>query len=297
MNRILILDFLSVAHAIKFSLGKHKLSYKEKPTFIIYGFLLKLQFLIRKTRADVIVFALDSDKSLRKDIYPKYKEKRKQNKTEAQIALDKIAYPQFKEITDYVIPILGYKNIFEAEGFEADDIIAKICKTYKNDEIVICSTDHDLYQLLTKNVAMFKARGNTWYTMAKFTNEYGIEPKIWKRVKSFGGCFSDGVEGVPIPQSDPNKKQMHVAEKGALNFLKGNMKDTTKAYKAIVSKAGREVINRNKRLVILPFKGTPEFKIQPDHPKEMGLAKICEKYGFESILNDWGTWKRILKLR
>jgi 5'-3' exonuclease len=296
-SRILLVDLAAVLHAIKFSLGKHRLSYKEKDTFVIYGFLLKLNFLLRKTNARVVVFALDSDTSKRRDIYADYKLKRKQNRTEQQIELDTLALPQFEEIKKYVLPTLGYRNVFGAEGFEADDVIGVICKKYKQYQIVLCSTDQDMYQLLTPNVCMLNAKTNAYYTVTDFQEEYGIEPKMWKRVKAIGGCKSDNVQGVPIPQPDPTKKQLHVAEKGALNFIKGEMKPTTKAYQAITSREGKDIINRNKKLVILPFKGTPEYTIRPDRPREIGMRDICEKYGFKSIEDDFEFWKKTLRLK
>lgn len=172
-----------------------------------------------------------------------------------------------------------------------------MCKTYKDQEIVICTTDQDLYQLLTPNVCIFNARNNKWYTDHDFKREYGIEPKIWKRVKAIGGCKSDNVIGVPIPQPDPDKKQMHVGEKTALNFIKGDLGENTKAYQAITSKEGKKIINRNKSLVILPMKDTPNFNIQRDRPSEVGLQKVCTKYGFKSIESDFWSWKKTLRLR
>lgn len=295
-QRILLIDTHAILHHVKFSIGKQRLSNKEKPTFVIYGFLLKLHFLLRKTNANVVVYAIDSSTSKRKEIYAEYKEKR-QNKTEQQKALDALAMPQFKEVKEYVIPELGYRNIFSADGFEADDIIGRICKTYKNSEIVICTSDQDMYQLLTKNVVMFNIKTNKYYTVSDFEKEYKIEPKMWKRIKAIGGCSSDCVKGVPIPQSDPSKKQMCVAEKGALNYILGDMKPTTKAFQAIESRKGKDVINRNKKLVIIPFKNTPEFKIKPDRPSAKGLKIICKEYGFNSILNDFNYWRKTLRLR
>lgn len=285
-NRILIIDCNAVLHSVKFSLAKHRLSNNEKPTFVIYGFLLKLQFLLRKTRANVIVYALDSSTSKRKEIYNIYKEKRVKNKSDEQIALDEISYPQFAQVTNFVLPTIGYKNIFGAEGFEADDVIGSICKKYKDEEIVICTTDQDMYQLLTDNVCMFDSRKNNWYTKKDFKKEYGIEPKMWKRVKAIGGCSSDNVEGVP-----------GVGEKTVIKYITGNLPTHHKTYQAIKSKKGRKIINRNKSLVILPFKGTPEFIIRQDWLTQSGLERVCEKYGFDSIISDWRSWVNILRLR
>lgn len=297
MNRILLIDFKAVGHAVKFSLGKGRLSHDEQPTFLIYGFLLKLNFLMRKTRSDIVVFALDSQSSLRRNMYAEYKGNRQDNKPEHVQKLDELAFPQFDLLEEVVLPKIGYRNLFKVEGYEADDVIGSICKKYKGYQIIICTSDRDMYQLLTDLVCVFDIKKNTYYTRTDFEKEYGIEPHMWKRVKSIGGCGSDNVKGVPIPQPDPTKKQQHVAEKGALNYLKGLTKPTTKAHQAIESRAGKDVINRNKSLVILPFKGTPEFEITPDRLSKAGLIEICRQFGFRSIIKDVKSWVRTLGLR
>jgi 5'-3' exonuclease len=296
MNRILVIDFKALGHAVKFSLGKGRLAYDEKPTFLIYGFLLKLKFLMSKTRANIVVFALDSEKSLRKEIYADYKSNRQSKPPHVQ-ALDELAFPQFDLLEESVLPKIGYRNLFKVEGYEADDIIGSICKKYKGSQIVVCTSDHDMYQLLTDLVCIFDIKKNKYYTITNFEEEFGMEPKMWKRVKAIGGCSSDTVKGVPIPQPDPTKKQQHVAEKGAINYLKGLTKPTTKAYQAIESREGKDVINRNKRLVILPFRGTPEFEVLPDRLSKSGLIEVCREFGFKSIIRDIKSWTRTLGLR
>lgn len=294
-QRILLLDTSSVMHAVKYSLGKYKLSNNDKPTFVIYGFIMKLQYMIKKIRPNVVVFTTDSDSSIRKKIEPSYKEKRHTNKTKEQEALDALAYPQFAELENYVIPTLGYRNVFGAKGYEADDILAQVCKDYPNCEIIMVTNDKDMYQCLRLNVATFDPKHNKYFTLADFKKKYGIEPKMWKRVKAIGGCNSDEVKGVPIPQDDPDKKQMHVAEKGALNYILGLTKPHTKAHKAIESKEGKQRINRNKKLVILPLRSTPHFKILPDHPKRKGLMEVCKKYNFKSVTSDKVTFNEWCK--
>lgn len=296
--RILILDLAAVMHGIKYRIGKGRLTKADEKTFIIYGFLFKLNALIHKSKAQVVVYALDSKTSKRRQLYDLYKENRTDDKkTEDQKRLDNLAYPQFDEIINYVLPTLGCMNMFGEEGFEADDVIGRICKSYPDNQIIICTTDHDLYQLLTPNVCILNAKTDTFFSITSFEKTYGIEPKIWKRVKAIGGCVSDNVKGVPIPQPDQTKKQRHVAETGALNYLKGKTKPTTQAHKAIESRAGKDVINRNKSLVILPFRGTPEYKIRPDRMKKKGLIRIAEKYGFKTVISDIDFWVSSLKLK
>ena len=281
-QRILLIDTSAVLHTVKFSLIKQKISPREKSTFIIFGFLSKLQFLINKTRPNVLVFATDSKKSRRKKIYPSYKENRSQNnKTKEQITLDKLAFPQFEQVIDDVLPGLGFNNIFKANGLEADDIIAKICKEHSNSEIIIVSRDGDLYQLLTPSVCMLYPKNNQYYTYRMFIKEYKIKPKAWGRVKCVAGCLSDsvgGVSGVGIVR--------------AIQYLKGELPKNYKTYQNIINKEGKKIIKRNKRLVILPFKGTPSFRIRQDNVSKNKIINIAEEYGFASILADLDSWAK-----
>lgn len=293
--RILILDLKGVLHSIKYSVGR--VPARERNTYIIYNFLFKIQALKRKTRANIIVVALDSDSSKRKELYSLYKENRTEDKkTEKQKDLDRLAFPQFDAVTNYVIPTLRFNNVFGEKGLEADDIIASICKSRPNDQIVICSTDHDLYQLLTPNVCMIDVQTYAFYSVTSFIDQYGIEPHMWKRVKAIGGCVSDNVKGVPVPPVDASKKETHVAEKGALNFITGKMTPSSRAYKAITSRKGKDVINRNKPLVILPFKNTPVYSLRPDVFSKQGFIEICKKYEFKTLLEDIDSWKEYLHL-
>lgn len=285
-KRILLIDTSSILHIAKHSGGK-RLRAKDKNTYIIFGFLLKLQLLTQKTKPNVIVFATDSlpEDSVRRKLYPPYKLKRTtREKTPEEIALNEIAYPQFDEVEQEVLPSMGYKNIYQEKGLEADDIIGSICKTYKNCEIVIVTTDQDMYQLLSPTVCILKPGTMKYYTKASFEKEYGIEPKMWKRVKAIGGCTSDEVKGVP-----------GVAEKTVLKYLKGNLPSHYKSYISIKSEKGRKITNRNKALVILPFRRTPEYDIKHDVVSKIRVQGMARKYGFKSIEMDIENWTRLLR--
>jgi len=284
-KRILLLDTSSVLHIIKH--GNKNIKKKDQSTYIIFGFLLKLQLLMRKTKANICVFATDSmpEDSLRKKIYPNYKLKRNtKEKTEKELKLDAMAWPQFDLVEQDILPSMGYSNIFNTKGFEADDIIGKICKTYRNNEIVIVTSDQDMYQLLTDTVCILKPSTNTYYTKAKFIKEYGIEPKMWKRIKSMAGCTSDEVKGVS-----------GVGEKTALKFLKNELPTHYKTYESLTSREGKDIINRNKSLVILPFRGTPNYKITEDRISKIKINNMAKKYNFPSICSDLDDWYLTLK--
>lgn len=291
-RRITIIDAGSVMHAAKHSLGKSRLSHNEKNTFVIYGFLLKIRSIVDYTCADILVFAFDSDHSVRKSLYSGYKEKR-QTKTPEQKALDALSYPQFEEIENFVIPSIGWRNVFKAKGFEADDIIGRLCKKYRHDYITIVTTDKDMYQLLTPNISILNSKKHTIYTDKDFISDYGIEPKMWKRVKTYGGCTSDDVPGLPVPGSTKG-----IGEKTAINYITGKLPSHHKAYKAFIVPENKKIISRNKSLVILPHRKCPEFTIMPERTLyQQGLSKVVREYGFNSITMIWNEFCKALKLK
>ena len=283
-KRILLIDTSSVLHTIKH--GTKQIREKDKSTYILFGFLLKLQLLMKKTKANTCIFARDShpNMSIRKKISPGYKQKRNSNKTPEQIKLDAIAYPQFTTIEEEILPEMGYTNVLYTERLEADDIIGSICKTYNKLEIVIVTNDQDMYQLLTDTTCILNPKTMQYFSKADFIKKYEINPNMWKRVKAIGGCSSDEVPGV-----------QGVAEKTAIKYIKGILPHHHKTYKAIHSKEGKRVINRNKSLVILPFRRTPIYDIKPDRLSKIKIQGVAKKYGFKPIETDVETWTRVLK--
>ena len=103
----------------------------------------------KKFNTSELIFCWDSLKSKRRLIYPDYKANR---------GVKDERHDFFKEIdaikTKY-LPTLGF-NSFVQSGYEADDLIAKICIECNDnplEKIVICSNDKDLYQCLTPNLS------------------------------------------------------------------------------------------------------------------------------------------------
>ena len=282
---ILTVDVRAVAHSVKWSLGKHKLSKDEKPTFVIFGFLNRLIYIAKRMRPDVVAFTLDSPKSLRRELFPGYKLKEEKKKTPQMQELDELARPQMIELDEYVLPSLGFRNIFIQEGYESDDILAHLARRYRAfSYVVIATNDQDMYQCLHKNVSIFNLRKNSIYNKKMFKQQWGISPKKWAEVKSLAGCTSDTVPGIK-----------GVKEKTAIKYINNELNKTTQAFQNIVN--SNDIRRRNKKLVKLPFKGLEDFKLKPDHLKMENLKSICKQYGFKTILKSKSQWKQSLKFK
>ena len=297
-NTILIIDLHSVLHNVKHGVGKNtRLSHKEKSTFVIFGFLYKLRNILKSVNHSIVVFACDSDSNKRLSVFPNYKN-RKQNKTPDQIELDELAYPQFKEIKELVLPTIGYKNIFEFKGYEADDIIGRIVfKDYPLHPKVMATSDEDMYQCLSDNCWMLSVSDLALYSKEDFIKEYGIEPSKWVRVKAFGGCTSDTVPGLRILDKDGVPAKNGIGKTTALKYLKGELSKTSKAYAAFTDPRVKAQLEMNKKLVILPFEGTPPVKIVKNQLSIKGMQSIIKKYAFRSMAFDFDAFQHIMRLQ
>ena len=118
------------------------LSANEKQTGIIYAYLKKILSLSKQFKTNRFIFAVDSRKSKRREIYQQYKRKRTEQQTPEDKELNKIAFAQSDDLMNNILPSLGFKNIISLDGYEADDIIGKALNN--QDRFIIASLDNDL---------------------------------------------------------------------------------------------------------------------------------------------------------
>lgn len=273
-----IVDANSICHRVRHKLGD--LSFEESKVGIIFGFLRQILSVSKRLNSNKFLFCWDSRSRKRIEIYPQYKANRKKEKTGEEIELDEIAYAQFSALRTEILPFIGFRNNFLVEGFESDDIIARIVKDNNND-FVIVSTDSDLYQLLTNNVSMLISNDKPLITKDYFKKTYGISPSQWVDVKAIAGCSSDNVTGLK-----------GVGVKTAIKYLRGELSSRGRSNRVI--EAGNSIIELNRKVVRLPFDGIGSFKIKKDEFSFDNFLTICKKYGFNSFLSKetLGNWKR-----
>ena len=279
----IIIDANYVCHVAKHAMGG--LSFEDKRSGVIFGFLRQVLSLAKKYDTNDFIFSWDSKESKRKKLFPEYKVNRVMHKTEEEKELDQITYVQFNTLREKIIPMLGFVNNFRVEGYESDDIIARITKSNVTESFMIVSSDNDMLQLLDqKRVTIYNIKAKKEYTEDQMIKEYDASPMMWPMVKAIAGCVSDGVPGV-----------VGVGEKTAIKYLNGELKDTTLAYANIRDFPD---LYRNRKLVTLPYDGMPDLKLRPQQATSFdGMYKVCETYGFQSLLNKEAIaqWRRVLR--
>lgn len=267
--KTLVIDVSNLAYRRFYTMGD--LSYNEIPTGVIYGFFKDILALEEFHNSDRFVFCFDGGYKKRTEIYPEYKQNRKKEGTEEQNQAFKDLFSQLDKLRSEYLPEIGFKNIFWQRDYEADDLIAMVSIWNKdNDEIILVSTDNDLYQLLGRNVWIWNPVKKFFISETYFRNMHGISPLDWASVKALAGCSSDGIPGLP-----------GIGEKTAIKFMQGNLKKTTDKYETI--KEGCSDYRKFIKITTLPMNGTMECHLQEDEVTKEKWEKVADKLGMKSL--------------
>ncbi len=271
---LLVLDSHYLCHRAFHS--QSDLSWNGILTGVIFGFLKSIGQLKNEFETDRVAFCFEGDTLYRKVFFPEYKQRRIQYEKEKDPEKLKARgdlYRQIDALRTQYLRRIGFKNIFYSPGWESDDLMARIAQRTEG-EVILVTSDADMYQCLSDNVSMWSPQKKQMFTRDWFIKEYGIEPKRWAVVKALAGCGTDGVPGIP-----------GVGEITAIKFLRGELKRTSSAYTAIKSPEGCAIVNRNRKLVELPCEDppTPDPEWQEDAVSERGWNEVCEKLGMRSL--------------
>ncbi|RMA79087.1 DNA polymerase-1 [Metamycoplasma subdolum] len=162
---------------------------KGEPTAAVAGFLNTLISLQTRFNFKYIVFAFDAHaKTFRHEIFTDYKANRKKAPEEFYFQLTLI---------QKILESLNFKVIIE-NGFEADDVIAKIVKEYADNEKLIFSADQDLNQLINNKTSILKKVKQEYVVINNdnFREFYDFNPNQVIDFKAIVGDPSDNFKGV-----------------------------------------------------------------------------------------------------
>ena len=195
MNRLLLLDGHSLAYRAFFALPAENFSTKTgQHTNAVYGFTSMLINVLRDEEPTHLAVAFDiSRRTFRTEEYAEYKAGRSATPTEFSGQI-----PLLHEVLD-ALKI----RFVEAEGYEADDIIATLTTraTAENMEVLICSGDRDAIQLVSDQVTLlYPVKGVselTRLTPAAVEARYGVPPERYSDLAALVGESSDNLPGVP----------------------------------------------------------------------------------------------------
>ena len=193
-KKLVLLDAHAIIHRAYHALPEF-LSSKGEPTGALYGLSSMLMKIITDLKPDYIVACYDlPQKTFRHEAYDGYKAGRAKT-DEALISQLKNSRQIFEAFN---IPI------YDAPGFEADDVLGTIVeklKINKNINIIIASGDMDTMQLVDgKKVQVYTLKkginDTILYDEEKMIDRFGFKPKFLPDYKGLRGDPSDNIIGI-----------------------------------------------------------------------------------------------------
>jgi DNA polymerase-1 len=278
MEKLVLIDGSSILYRAFFALP-HFITKNGEPTGALYGFLRMLLHVLKDERPDYIAIAFDRKAPTVRHIeYKEYKAQRPKMPDELS--------EQFKTIHEV---LSAFKiPVFEIDGFEADDVIAKIAKMaeQKGIETVIITGDMDLTQLISDRIRVKVTRKGVTkldeYTREKLKEELGVYPEQIPDYKALRGDPSDNIKGVP-----------GIGPKTAVKFL-----SKYKTVEELIEKENNKKIQehkdeiiQNKHLCKLIFDVPIDVEIEKLKTAELDKGKtleILKRFEFKSLIRELG---------
>jgi 5'-3' exonuclease len=239
-NNLMVVDALNLAFRWKHSGATH---FREEYIKVVAS-------LARSYKAQQVIIAADQgSSSYRKQIYPAYKQNRK-DKFELQTAEEKQEFEEFfHEFTHTLDDLTELYPVLRFPGVEADDIAAYIAgrqRKLKFDHIWLISSDKDYDLLVNDKVSRFSyvTRKETTQDNWHEHYEFGVEDYI--SIKCLTGDSGDNILGVS--GIGPKRAASLVAEYGSCWDIISSLPILGKKYKYI------QELNNSKELLELNYK-------------------------------------------
>lgn len=161
----------------------------------VFHFVNILRKFLEEHNHDKVVVFWDgeSNSSIRKSIYPQYKENRRESMNEYKY--DSYLY-QRSRVKQYLEEI--FVRQIEVEDNEADDLIAHYCKISEDEQIIIFSADKDLTQLISDRVTIYSPITKQYFKNGDMIsiNKVDIPHYNVLVTKVFTGDKSDNIDGI-----------------------------------------------------------------------------------------------------
>ena len=269
---IYVIDGSAIIYRSYFAFKNRPLiNSKGENTSAIFGFLRTIISLLDRFKPEYFVITFDErEPTFRHEIYKEYKATR-----------DKMP----EDLVEQLEPILEMVKLshiakLSKSGYEADDIIATLTERYENEhDIVIVSTDKDLYQLVDNHVKLYDHSKDRFIGIKEVEEKFDVPPGKIVDLLALAGDSSDNVPG--IPKIGPKTAAKLIAEFGDLEEIIDHVHEITseKIKDNITEYADQGRLS--KKLVILDKNVPIDLNIDsmkvPDIFTE-ALKKFCARY-------------------
>jgi DNA polymerase I len=247
------------------------------PTGALFGFTRMLMNVLVDIQCSHIAVIFDTgQKNFRHTLFPEYK-------TNRPPAPDDLI-PQFP-LARTATEALNI-DIIEKVGYEADDIIATLARkaAKENFEVLIISSDKDLWQLVTDKIFIYDAIKKQKIGSIEVKEKWGVYPKELLDVLTLMGDTSDNIPGVN--GIGPKTAALLVNTYGNVEDILANVDKIKQEKRRETIKASSETIKLSKKLITLDEDVKLNIKLDDltvKHLNPVTFIKFLKQMEFYSI--------------
>ena len=221
-----------------------------------YDYQKTVQSLASSYGCNEVIIAADwGSSSYRKELYPDYKQNRKEKFAE-QSEEERIAFEEFFEEFEATLEVLAEDYILlRYKGVEADDIAAHLVKhknTYDLENIWLVSSDRDWDLLIQNTVSRFSYVTRKEVTLENWSEHYDVKPEEYISLKCLTGDKGDNVPG--IPGIGPKRAQQLIEQYGnAFSIYEATPIDSRYKYIQTLNENADQILTNYELMDLITF--------------------------------------------
>ena len=280
MQKLLLIDTFNFLHRAYHALPLSFRDKKGEPINAVYGVAAMVINVLGTVKPDYAIAALDGEKpTFRVENFTAYKAHRAPMEDNLASQIPKV----FEVLEGF-----GIKAIL-ADGYEADDIIGTMATRFSNDDcqVIIVSNDHDMWQLINKNVIVMSPTTNgkaEWIGAEEVVKRMGFNSNQIPDYKGLRGDPSDNIPGVR-GVGEKTAKQL-IEDYGSVENIYRNIENVTPVSlrEKLLNNAEEAVMSKNLATIDNDCPITidlNECRYQGFETTE--VKEILEKFNFKSL--------------
>lgn len=297
-KKLLIIDTFYLMHRSFHAYPTTLTTSKGEVTNMTFGFASSLVDLLATFNPDYLVCSWETieQPSFRQGLYNSYQLNRMYGDPEEE----QIFARQIPRIKD-IINAFNIK-IFQADGFEGDDVIGTLARNLEEKlDVVIYTADQDMLQLVDDHISVYRPAKPPFLPSKLFNpteviSKYSFSPITMIDYKALRGDPSDNIPGVK-GIGEVTAKKLLLEYQNLDNIYKNIDKITPASVKEKLIK-DKDMAYLSKQLATIITNIPLEINMDDLEIKDFDLdniKKICEKLEFTSVIKKLGKLEIIFK--
>ena len=254
---------------------------KGQQTNAVYGFTTMLMKILREHGPECLAVVFDAPgRTARHEEFKEYKAQRPEMPQGMQAQIPLI----HRVVQAMAVPVVNQP------GIEADDLIGTLARKAEAQgmEVVIVTSDKDMFQLLTPSVRIYDPVKDKWIGEAECRERFGVEPA---RVAEVMGLMGDSIDNIPGVKGIGEKTATKlIAQFGTIDELLRRVEEVTAPKTRALLQEQAETARLSRRLATIHIDCPIDFecdryRLVPPPPEP--LVALLRELEFSKLLKNF----------